>query len=72
MLSLLGVRRATRQTNLVLYPDDIRYPLCVVGDRHASPFLKGVGGVKFVIVAIYYFIKWVEVEPLTSVTKVQC
>lgn len=29
----------------------------------------GRGGAKYVIVAVYYFIKWVEVEPLFTITS---
>ncbi|XP_019184571.1 PREDICTED: uncharacterized protein LOC109179516 [Ipomoea nil] len=38
----------------------------------AGPFPKGVGGLKFLIVAIDYFTKWVEAEPLASITGTQC
>lgn len=31
-----------------------------------------MGGVKFIIVAIDYFTKWIEAEPLASITEVQC
>lgn len=35
-------------------------------------FSKGVGEVKFIIVAIDYFINWVEFESLASIIKVLC
>ncbi|XP_019175767.1 PREDICTED: uncharacterized protein LOC109171093 [Ipomoea nil] len=38
----------------------------------AGPFPKRVGGLKFLIVAIDYFTKWVEAEPLASITGTQC
>ncbi|XP_019160438.1 PREDICTED: uncharacterized protein LOC109157006 [Ipomoea nil] len=37
----------------------------------AGPFSKGVGSLKFLIVAIDYFTKWVEAEPLASITGTQ-
>ncbi|XP_031124269.1 uncharacterized protein K02A2.6-like [Ipomoea triloba] len=37
-----------------------------------GPFPKGVGGLKFIIVAVDYFTKWVEAEPLASITEYQC
>ncbi|XP_071700532.1 uncharacterized protein [Rutidosis leptorrhynchoides] len=36
-------------------------------DRH-SPFPRGVGNVKFLVVAIDYFTKWVKAKPLSTIT----
>ena len=33
-----------------------------------GPFPEAPGRVKFLIVAIYYFTKWVEAKPLASIT----
>jgi len=33
-----------------------------------GPFPVSVGQLKFIMVAIDYFIKWIEAEPLTTIT----
>jgi hypothetical protein len=33
-----------------------------------GPLLRGKGGVRFAVVAMDYFTKWVEVEPLVNIT----
>ncbi|GJX83769.1 reverse transcriptase domain-containing protein [Tanacetum coccineum] len=37
----------------------------------ARPFLEGPGKVKFLIVAIDYFTKWIEAKPVTTITDSQ-
>lgn len=34
--------------------------------------MRSIGRVKFVIVVIDYFTKWIEVEPLASISEAQC
>jgi len=34
-----------------------------------DPFLFSKEQVKFLIVAIYYFIKWIEMKPLTTISS---
>jgi len=36
-----------------------------------GPFSPGNGQVKFLIVAVYYFTKWIEAKPLTTITAQQ-
>jgi len=36
-----------------------------------GPFSPGKGQVKFLIVAVDYFTKWIEVKPLTTITTQQ-
>ncbi|XP_041026974.1 uncharacterized protein LOC121267179 [Juglans microcarpa x Juglans regia] len=43
-------------------------PFAQWGLDHIGPFPEGKGEVKFVIVAVDYFTKWVEVEALATVT----
>lgn len=37
-----------------------------------GPFLPGPGQVKYVIVAVDYFTKWIEAETLTTITAKNC
>ncbi|GJY36921.1 reverse transcriptase domain-containing protein [Tanacetum coccineum] len=37
----------------------------------AKPFLEGLGKVKFLIVAINYFTKWIEAKPVATITGAQ-
>ncbi|XP_019194065.1 PREDICTED: uncharacterized protein LOC109188017 [Ipomoea nil] len=37
-----------------------------------GPLLAAPGGLKFCVVAIDYFTKWVEAEPLATITECQC
>ncbi|GJT07008.1 reverse transcriptase domain-containing protein [Tanacetum coccineum] len=37
----------------------------------AGPFLKGPGKVKFLIVAVDYFTKWIEAKPVATITGAQ-
>nr|GEX58873.1 reverse transcriptase domain-containing protein [Tanacetum cinerariifolium] len=39
-----------------------------LGNRHSGPFPKAPGRVKFLIVAIDYFTKWAEAEPVATIT----
>jgi len=34
-------------------------------------FSPGKGRVKFLIIAVHYFIKWIEAKPLTTITAQQ-
>ena len=43
--------------------------LCIVGFDILGPFLTGTGQMKFLVVGIDYFIKWVEAEPLAKITQ---
>ena len=37
-----------------------------------GPFPLALGQLKYLIVAIDYFTKWIEVEPLYTITTAQC
>ncbi|GJY97682.1 reverse transcriptase domain-containing protein [Tanacetum coccineum] len=41
---------------------------CMQGIDIAGPFLEGPGKVKFLIVAIDYFTKWIEAKPVATIT----
>lgn len=44
------------------------HPLVINGGVDlVGPFLPEKGGVKFMIIAINYFTKWAEVEPLATI-----
>ncbi|KAL0444489.1 UNVERIFIED_CONTAM: hypothetical protein Slati_2171600 [Sesamum latifolium] len=40
-----------------------------MGDRHRKPFPSAAGQRKFLLVAVDYFTKWVEAEPLARITE---
>jgi hypothetical protein len=44
------------------------WPFAKCGIDLLGPFHKGVGQVKFLIVVVDYFTKWIEVEPLAKIT----
>ena len=39
-----------------------------MGGRHSGTFASRKGGVRFAVVAVDYFTKWVEVEALVNIT----
>ena len=43
--------------------------ICLVGIRHYGTIHYKVRQLKFLVVGIDYFIKWVEVEALATITK---
>lgn len=53
-------------------PGSLAIPFARWGVDILGPFPKLSGPRKFIIVAIDYFSKWVEVEPLVTVTAQQC
>jgi len=42
-----------------------------IGNRHPWPFLPSKGQVKFLIVVVDYFTKWIEAKPLATITAQQ-
>ncbi|GKA25683.1 reverse transcriptase domain-containing protein [Tanacetum coccineum] len=44
------------------------WPFYKCGIDIAGPFLEGLGKVKFLIVAIDYFTKWIEAKPVATIT----
>ncbi|GJU35676.1 reverse transcriptase domain-containing protein [Tanacetum coccineum] len=51
-----------------LTPITSPWPFYKWGIDIAGPFLKGPGKVKFLIVAIDYFTKWIEAKPVATIT----
>jgi hypothetical protein len=45
---------------------------CSVGDGYCGPLPHAAQGKKFLIIAIDYFTKWVEAEPLSTITDKSC
>ncbi|XP_071729067.1 uncharacterized protein [Rutidosis leptorrhynchoides] len=45
------------------------WPFCKWGIDIVGPFPKGVGNVKFLVVAIDYFTEWIEAKPLSTITE---
>ncbi|GJW12161.1 reverse transcriptase domain-containing protein [Tanacetum coccineum] len=54
-----------------LSPITSPWPFYKWGIDIAGPFLKGPGKVKFLIVAIDYFTKWIEAKPVETITGSQ-
>ncbi|XP_019199956.1 PREDICTED: uncharacterized protein LOC109193556 [Ipomoea nil] len=53
-------------------PVTIAIPFAKWGIDLLGPLPVAPGGLKFCVVAIDYFTKWVEAEPLASITEYQC
>ena len=66
--------RCQQTSNLVYVPAitltqlAIPYPFAQWGIDILGPFPPAIGEVKYIIVAIDYFMKWVEAEPVASIT----
>nr|GEY56047.1 reverse transcriptase domain-containing protein [Tanacetum cinerariifolium] len=54
-----------------LTPITSPWPFYKWGIDIVGPFLEGPGKVKFHIVAIYYFTKWIEAKPVATITGTQ-
>ncbi|XP_071687443.1 uncharacterized protein [Rutidosis leptorrhynchoides] len=51
-----------------MIPIHAAWPFCKWGIDFVGPFPRGVGNVKFLVVAIDYFTKWIEAKPLSTIT----
>nr|GEX58196.1 reverse transcriptase domain-containing protein [Tanacetum cinerariifolium] len=60
-----GPRKAPQQP---LTPITVPWPFYKWGIDIASPFLEGPGKVKFLIVTMDYFTKWIEAKAVTTIT----
>ncbi|GKA13352.1 reverse transcriptase domain-containing protein [Tanacetum coccineum] len=61
-------RPIPRNLQQKLTPITSPWPFCKWGVDIAGPFPEGPGKVKFLIVAIDYFTKWIEAKPVTTIT----
>jgi hypothetical protein len=57
-----------RQPQQELTPITSPWPFYKWGIDIAGPFPVAAGGLKFLIVAIDYFTKWIEAKPVVSIT----
>ncbi|GJU50194.1 reverse transcriptase domain-containing protein [Tanacetum coccineum] len=64
-------RPVPRNPHQNLAPITSPWPFYKCGIDIAGPFLEGPGKVKLLIVAIDYFIKWIEAKPVTAITRAQ-
>ncbi|VFQ69562.1 unnamed protein product [Cuscuta campestris] len=67
-----SIREGTGEAFNKLYPHQHSYPVRAVGVDLVGALPRGTGNVRYVIVAIDYFTKWVEAAPLASITGAQC
>nr|GEV90991.1 reverse transcriptase domain-containing protein [Tanacetum cinerariifolium] len=61
-------REVPRNPQLKLTPITSPWPFHIWGIDIARPFPKGLGKVKFLIVALDYFTKWIEAELVATIT----
>nr|GEU30998.1 reverse transcriptase domain-containing protein [Tanacetum cinerariifolium] len=61
-------RSVTRHPQQSLTPITAPWPFYKWGIDIAGPFLKGTGKVKFLIVAMDYFTKWIEAKAVATIT----
>ncbi|GJY84827.1 reverse transcriptase domain-containing protein [Tanacetum coccineum] len=64
-------RPVPRNPQQKLTPITSPWPFYKFGIDIAGPFLEGPGKVKFLIVAIDYFTKWIEAKPVATITGTQ-
>ncbi|KAL0414907.1 UNVERIFIED_CONTAM: hypothetical protein Sradi_1692400 [Sesamum radiatum] len=67
-------KRCQKHSSLIHQPAEplttmLSLPLYAMGHRHRRPFPSGAGQRKFLFVAVDYFTKWVEAEPLARITE---
>nr|GEV27604.1 reverse transcriptase domain-containing protein [Tanacetum cinerariifolium] len=55
-----------------LTPFTSPWPLYKLGINIVGPFPEGLGKVKFLIMVIDYFTKWIEAKPVATITGAQC
>ena len=63
--------RAPRQPSVPLSPIDCAWPFAQWGLDLLGPFPPASGQRKYIIVGVDYFTKWVEAEPLATITEQQ-
>ena len=61
------IHQKQEQLHHILSP----WPFAKWGMDILDPFSPGKGQVKFLIVAVDYFTKWIEAKPLTTITAQQ-
>uniref|UniRef100_A0A2N9G1P7 Uncharacterized protein n=1 Tax=Fagus sylvatica TaxID=28930 RepID=A0A2N9G1P7_FAGSY len=66
---MLEVRKPHPLTTRDTDPDDDTLVVRPVGSRHHGTLLVGRRQLKFLVVGIDYFTKWVEAEPLATITE---
>ncbi|XP_071739838.1 uncharacterized protein [Rutidosis leptorrhynchoides] len=59
------INRSPRRNMITVHA---AWPFCKWGIDIVGPFPRGVGNVKFLVVAIDYFTKWIEAKPLSTIT----
>lgn len=70
--SAVNPRSTTPQSHTVRqrsYSPSLAMTVCLMGNQFGQPLPVRKGGVKHIIVAVYYFIKWVEAEPHATITS---
>ncbi|XP_057739801.1 uncharacterized protein LOC130956862 [Arachis stenosperma] len=67
-----GKRQLLQGTSRGAQSHDDPRPFAQWGVNLLGPFPPGPGQVKYLIVAIDYYTKWVEAEPLASITAANC
>ena len=67
-----GLQQYHTATVRAAHLDECSLAICLVGVNIMGSFLMAIWQLKFLVVGIDYFIKWIKVEPLVTIIEKKC